>query len=227
MKIASIRIQNFRSFVDEIIPLNDYSCLVGPNGAGKSTVLTALNLFFRESENIPTDLSQLGPEDFYQKKLLTLSASRLLSPTLARKHRKTSQITIARENSPSLRLQCSMRIPERLKSNSLEAAWEWKTLPHILKRQMITRGPRSLRKSTAIFAVLLWGCLQSAPKTLWQQLCVLMKQIMQNSAYLSLVRMSSMVSQEGLTVSRSTYNGFTYLLSKTPLVSKLRRVIRH
>ena len=28
MKIASVRIQNFRSFVDETIPLNDYSCLV-------------------------------------------------------------------------------------------------------------------------------------------------------------------------------------------------------
>ena len=68
MKIASVRIQNFRSFVDETIPLNDYSCLVGPNGAGKSTVLTALNLFFRESENIPTDLSQLDVEDFHRKK---------------------------------------------------------------------------------------------------------------------------------------------------------------
>ena len=65
MKIASVRIQNFRSFVDETIPLNDYSCLVGPNGAGKSTVLTALNLFFRELENVPTDLSQLDAEDFH------------------------------------------------------------------------------------------------------------------------------------------------------------------
>lgn len=67
MKIASVHIENFRSFADTTIPLNDYSCLVGPNGSGKSTVLTALNVFFRESENIPTDLSQLDAEDFHCK----------------------------------------------------------------------------------------------------------------------------------------------------------------
>ena len=65
MKIASVRIENFRSFKDETVPLNDYSCLVGPNGAGKSTVLTALNVFFRESENLQTDLNSLGEEDFH------------------------------------------------------------------------------------------------------------------------------------------------------------------
>ena len=68
MKIESVRIENFRSFKDGTIPFNDYACLVGPNGAGKSTILTALNVFFRESENIPTDLSQLDSEDFHCKK---------------------------------------------------------------------------------------------------------------------------------------------------------------
>ena len=67
MKIASIRIENFRSFDDETIPFNDYVCLVGPNGAGKSTVLTALNLFFQESGNTPTDLGRLIEEDFHLK----------------------------------------------------------------------------------------------------------------------------------------------------------------
>ncbi len=67
MKIASVRIENFRSFNDETISFNDYVCLVGPNGAGKSTVLTALNLFFRESENTPTDLGRLIEEDFHLK----------------------------------------------------------------------------------------------------------------------------------------------------------------
>ena len=67
MKISSVRIENFRSFEDTTIPLNDYACLVGPNGAGKSNVLTALNVFFRESENLPTDLSQLDQEDFHYK----------------------------------------------------------------------------------------------------------------------------------------------------------------
>ena len=67
MKIASVHIENFRSFADATIPLNDYACLVGPNGAGKSNVLTALNVFFRETENIATDLSQLDEEDFHHK----------------------------------------------------------------------------------------------------------------------------------------------------------------
>lgn len=65
MKITSVRIQNFRSFDDVTVPFNDYICLVGPNGAGKSTILTALNVFFRESDNLPTDLSQLDEEDFH------------------------------------------------------------------------------------------------------------------------------------------------------------------
>ncbi|MTV19117.1 MULTISPECIES: ATP-dependent endonuclease [Bradyrhizobium] len=68
MRIASVRVENFRSFADATIPFNDYVCLVGPNGAGKSTVLTALNVFFRDSENLPTDLGQLAEEDFHCKK---------------------------------------------------------------------------------------------------------------------------------------------------------------
>ena len=65
MRIDSVRIENFRSFEDATVPFNDYACLVGPNGVGKSTVLTALNVFFREFENTPTDLSQLEQEDFH------------------------------------------------------------------------------------------------------------------------------------------------------------------
>src|SRR5439155_10672854 len=44
----------------------DYTCLVGPNGAGKSTILTALNIFFRETTSASTDLVNLGEEDFHK-----------------------------------------------------------------------------------------------------------------------------------------------------------------
>ena len=71
MRIEAIRIENFRSFEDATVPFNNYACLVGPNGAGKSTVLTALNVFFRETENLPTDLSQLELEDFHCKNIAT------------------------------------------------------------------------------------------------------------------------------------------------------------
>ena len=67
MKIASVRIENFRSFADVTIPFNDYACLVGPNGAGKSTIIIALNVFFQEFENASTNLSQLDREDFHCK----------------------------------------------------------------------------------------------------------------------------------------------------------------
>ena len=67
MKIKSVRIQNFRSFEDETIICNRYSCFVGPNGAGKSSVLTALSVFFREHSGASTDISKLSDEDYFAK----------------------------------------------------------------------------------------------------------------------------------------------------------------
>ena len=67
MKIKSVKIENLRSFKADTVPFGDYTCLVGPNGAGKSTVVCALNIFFRESDNSSTDLSNLQEEDFHNK----------------------------------------------------------------------------------------------------------------------------------------------------------------
>lgn len=67
MKIASVRIENFRSFDDVSVEFNNYTCLVGPNGSGKSGVLCALNVFFRENGGSATDLTALQGEDFHQK----------------------------------------------------------------------------------------------------------------------------------------------------------------
>lgn len=67
MKIESIFIKNFRSFREETIYFDDYTCLVGPNGAGKSTVLNALNVFFRQYKDSKTDLSKLSINDFHHK----------------------------------------------------------------------------------------------------------------------------------------------------------------
>jgi putative ATP-dependent endonuclease of OLD family len=65
VKIKSVRIQNFRSFEDETIEFDAYTCLVGPNGAGKSNVLCALNVFFREKSGSTTDLTEFQREDFH------------------------------------------------------------------------------------------------------------------------------------------------------------------
>lgn len=67
VRIQSIHIRNFRSIRDETIEFNRYTCLVGANGAGKSCVLAALNLFFRESRDVATNLQQLQAEDFHNK----------------------------------------------------------------------------------------------------------------------------------------------------------------
>jgi len=67
MKLTEIKIQNFRSFKDETIPLDDYTCLVGPNGTGKSAVLMALNVFFRNNDSTVTNVLDLTREDFHHE----------------------------------------------------------------------------------------------------------------------------------------------------------------
>jgi predicted ATPase len=69
MKVSSIRIENFRSFRDETIPVNDYACFVGPNGAGKSNVLAALNVFFQNPTSCTPNVAALEEEDFFNKNL--------------------------------------------------------------------------------------------------------------------------------------------------------------
>lgn len=69
MKIASLRIENFRAFKDETIEFDDYTSFVGPNGVGKSTVFHALNLFFRQSKDSQTDLLKLSANDFHHSNI--------------------------------------------------------------------------------------------------------------------------------------------------------------
>lgn len=67
MRIASVRIQNLRSFKDRTIEFDPYTCLVGPNGSGKSNVFCALNIFFGEDDHSQTSLTTLEEEDFHNK----------------------------------------------------------------------------------------------------------------------------------------------------------------
>lgn len=67
MRIKSVRIRNFRSFGDQTVSFDPYTCFVGSNGAGKSTVLNALNVFFGEGTSA-TAVDALTAEDFHQKR---------------------------------------------------------------------------------------------------------------------------------------------------------------
>ena len=58
MQIKEIRVRNFRSILDEVLPCDNLTALVGRNGAGKSAFLSALELFYARSPVV-------SPEDFY------------------------------------------------------------------------------------------------------------------------------------------------------------------
>jgi predicted ATPase len=45
MRLRELRIENFKSFEDEAVPLGPATFLVGPNGAGKTSVLQAVEFF--------------------------------------------------------------------------------------------------------------------------------------------------------------------------------------
>lgn len=67
MRLAEVQLKNFRIFFDQTIKINDYTALVGPNGSGKSALLTALNIFFRNTTSSVLSLSTLNQEDFHKK----------------------------------------------------------------------------------------------------------------------------------------------------------------
>jgi len=52
MKLQSIRVQNYRSILDESISFADLTALVGRNGAGKSAFLSAIDLFYSTSDSV-------------------------------------------------------------------------------------------------------------------------------------------------------------------------------
>ncbi len=69
MRIETLRIQNFRSFVDEEIKFDPYNVIVGENGAGKSNILSALNILFRNSKLDNFNSISLLENDFHNKNI--------------------------------------------------------------------------------------------------------------------------------------------------------------
>ena len=57
MKLAQVKIHNFRSVLDQEITLQGYSLLVGPNNAGKSSIIDAIRAFYE------TDGAKFKEED--------------------------------------------------------------------------------------------------------------------------------------------------------------------
>ena len=51
MKIAKVKLENFRSYKDEItVTFSDLTVFVGKNDIGKSTILEALDIFFNDGK---------------------------------------------------------------------------------------------------------------------------------------------------------------------------------
>lgn len=50
MKLAYLKIKNFRCYEDEIeLSIDDLTCIIGQNDVGKSTIIEALNAFFNDA----------------------------------------------------------------------------------------------------------------------------------------------------------------------------------
>lgn len=58
MLLRSVRLRNFRSVRDAVLPCEPLTALVGPNGSGKSAFLRALDIFYTVNPSIDA-------EDFY------------------------------------------------------------------------------------------------------------------------------------------------------------------
>lgn len=96
MIVKSIRVQNFRSLLDETLDCHDLTVLVGRNGAGKSSFLKALEIFYDPTANVLA-------EDFYaddasKEILISVTYSNLSEKekTLFEPYLDGVQLTIAR-----------------------------------------------------------------------------------------------------------------------------------
>lgn len=65
MKIKTVQVHNFRSLVDVIYHMSDYSLLVGANNSGKTNVIDALRVFYDKDIkfNAQADDPKIGDSD--------------------------------------------------------------------------------------------------------------------------------------------------------------------
>ena len=123
MTLKSLRIENFRSFRDETIQFDDYTCLVGANGAGKSTVLAALNVFFLNHEAPHLTPLELQRDDFHLRDTSSPVRLTLTFEDLSEPAQGDLRPTIGRVSCVASRSQPGMRPPARLGFRSTASAW--------------------------------------------------------------------------------------------------------
>ena len=63
MRITSVTLHNFRSYVDACFHLQKYSLLVGANNAGKSNFAKALLVFYEKQSPGKDDYPLIGTSD--------------------------------------------------------------------------------------------------------------------------------------------------------------------
>ena len=95
MRIKSVRIQNYRSCLDDKVDLDDLTILVGANGAGKSTILRALDLFYSPSPVITSD--DFFGRDTSREIVISVSYTALSDTALERfaKYVHNNELTVA------------------------------------------------------------------------------------------------------------------------------------
>jgi putative ATP-dependent endonuclease of OLD family len=63
MKIDSVSVHNFRSFLNVTFSMHDYTMLVGTNNCGKSTLINAIRIFYDDLKWTMDDLPRVGPKN--------------------------------------------------------------------------------------------------------------------------------------------------------------------
>ena len=65
--IHKIKIEDFRSFDNEIIDFNDVACVIGPNEGGKTNLLDAVNMLMSGDESDKDHKRQMRSPDIRKK----------------------------------------------------------------------------------------------------------------------------------------------------------------
>ncbi len=96
MIVKSVRVERFRSILDETLECEQLTVMVGPNGVGKSCFLRAMDLFYDPSPSV-------DPEDFYNRDSsyelvisLTFSVKTATARELFNKYIEGNELTVAR-----------------------------------------------------------------------------------------------------------------------------------
>ncbi len=92
-----MRVQNFRSILDETLPCEQLTALVGPNGSGKSSFLRAIDLFYTPNASYDSDDFYSGDTSSQIKITISFSGLNQEETSLFSKYVENKELVIEKE----------------------------------------------------------------------------------------------------------------------------------